>query len=120
MECLASSAGQDTLASIQALPKEELFKAMDTRTEGLTQQEVAQKQEKYGKNVIQEAKGKPLILVFLGNFTSLMAILLWIGGIVAILADMLVLGIAIWLVNIINGGFSFFGRSFRPEKQPKR
>ena len=37
-----------------------------------------------------------------------MAILLWIGGIMAYFADMLQLAIAIWLVNIINGVFSFW------------
>jgi magnesium-transporting ATPase (P-type) len=36
-----------------------------------------------------------------------MAILLWIGGVVAFFADMPELGVAIWLVNIINGVFSF-------------
>ena len=37
-----------------------------------------------------------------------MAILLWVSGFVAILSGTLELGIAIWLVNIINGIFSYW------------
>ena len=40
----------------------------------------------------------------------MMAILLWISGLIAMVSGTLELGIAIWLVNIINGLFSF-GRS---------
>ena len=57
----------------------------------------------YGKNVIRKIKGKPLWVKLLANFTHVMAILLWVGGIVGFLAGMPQLGFAIWLVNIING-----------------
>ena len=81
---------------------------MNTRAEGLTAAEVQANQEKYGKNVISQKKGKPIILIFLSNFISLMAILLWVGGIIAFIAHMPELAIAIWLVNVINGVFSFW------------
>ena len=42
------------------------------------------------------------------NFTHLMAILLWVGGLIGFLAQMPQLGIAIWAVNVINGLFSFW------------
>ena len=92
---------------IQKLPVEEVLQALNTRIGGLTDTEVDASRLEHGKNVISEKKGKPVILVFLGNFISLMAILLWIGGIIAFFADMPELAIAIWLVNIINGVFSF-------------
>lgn len=44
-----------------------------------------------------------------------MAILLWVGGIVAFIAHMPQLGIAVWMVNLINGLFSFW-QEFRAEK----
>lgn len=87
---------------------EESLKVMASETSGLTEQEVLHRLEKYGKNVLREKKEKSIILVFLSNFISLMAILLWIGGVIAIFADMPQLGVAIWLVNIINGVFSFW------------
>ena len=37
-----------------------------------------------------------------------MALLLWVGGLLGFLAQMPQLGMAIWLVNLINGAFSFW------------
>jgi len=74
---------------------------MGTRPQGLTQAEATERLQRFGRNVIRKVKGKPLWLKFLTNFTHLMAILLWIGGIVGFIARMPQLGIAIWMVNII-------------------
>jgi potassium/sodium efflux P-type ATPase len=101
--------------SVYKLTCDNVLKSLETRQSGLTPEEAAARQHEYGKNVIREKKRKPLILVFASNFVSLMAILLWIGGVIAIVADMLQLGIAIWLVNIINGVFSFW-QEFRAGK----
>ena len=94
--------------NIQKLPVNEVFQKMGTRISGLTDAEVQKNQQKYGKNVIQEKKGKPVIVVFLSNFISTMAILLWVSGVIAFVAKMPELGIAVWMVNIINGTFSFW------------
>jgi magnesium-transporting ATPase (P-type) len=64
---------------------------------------------------IAEGKKTSLVLKFLNNFTHLMAILLWIAGIVSLVARMPELAIAVWMVNIINGAFSFW-QEFRAEK----
>ena len=93
----------------------EVYAKLKTTTNGLTQSEAEERLKQYGSNTIREVKGKPLILRFMANFTHLMAILLWIGGIVGFVADMPQLGIAIWLVNIINGVFSFW-QEYRAEK----
>lgn len=98
----------NTKGSIYKLPVNEVYKALGTRLEGLTQAEAEQRQKELGKNIIEEKKKKSFLLIFLGNFTHLMAILLWIGGAVAIFADMPQLGIAVFMVNIINGVFSFW------------
>ena len=44
-----------------------------------------------------------------------MAILLWVGGAVGFIARIPELGIAIWMVNVINGVFSFW-QEYRAEK----
>ena len=44
-----------------------------------------------------------------------MAVLLWVGGAVAFVARMPQLGVAVWLVNVINGVFSFW-QEYRAEK----
>ncbi len=101
--------------NIYKLSEEEACRLMGTGPAGLTTQQALENQQKYGKNVIQKQKGKPVILVFLSNFVSLMAILLWIGGFIALAGQMPQLAVAIWCVNIINGVFSFV-QEFRASK----
>ena len=106
---------KDDTSLIHRATIDEACEAMNSRIGGLTSSEAQEKQDKYGKNVVSEQKGKPLILVFLSNFISMMAILLWVGGLVAFFAAMPQLGIAVWLVNVINGVFSFW-QEFRASK----
>ncbi|HWP22424.1 MAG TPA: cation-transporting P-type ATPase [Candidatus Cryosericum sp.] len=96
------------IQTVQRLAVSDVCQSLNTRMSGLTGPEVEQVRQTYGKNVLTEKKGKPVILTFLGNFISLMAILLWIGGVIAFFANMVELAVAIWLVNVINGVFSFW------------
>nr|WP_230678566.1 cation-transporting P-type ATPase [Lacticaseibacillus zhaodongensis] len=86
----------------------QVFADLQTSKDGLSAAEAKDRFAKYGSNEIQKGKKKSQLKAFLKNFTSLMAILLWVGGIIAIVAGMLELGIAIWCVNIINGVFSYW------------
>jgi magnesium-transporting ATPase (P-type) len=101
--------------AVPALTILELYERYTTGPEGLTQAGAEERLQRYGKNVIREVKGKPLIFKFFANFTHLMAIMLWIGGAVGFIAKLPQLGIAIWMVNIINGLFSFW-QEYRAEK----
>ena len=96
------------LPSIAALPADEVLGALATSAAGLTSEKAAEYQGKFGKNLIQAAKKKSPVLAFLSNFTHLMAILLWVAGIIALVAGMPELCVAVWLVNLINGCFSFW------------
>jgi magnesium-transporting ATPase (P-type) len=107
--------GRDDFKNIQKLSAEEVYAALKTGAQGLKPDQAAERLKEHGKNVLREKKGRPLILRFLENFTHLMALLLWAGGIVGFIAQMPQLAIAIWLVNIINGLFSFW-QEFRAEK----
>jgi magnesium-transporting ATPase (P-type) len=93
---------------IYKLSIDKVYEALGTSSQGLTQDQAQEYQKEQGKNVIDEKKKKSELIIFLSNFTHLMAILLWVGGLVAFFADMPELGIAIWLVNVINGVFSFW------------
>ncbi|AMV69597.1 cation-transporting ATPase, E1-E2 family [Pediococcus damnosus] len=75
---------------------------------GLTSEKAAGLLKKFGPNTIQRSQKQSQLKAFLKNFTSLMAILLWVSGFIAIFASMTELGIAIWAVNIINGVFSYW------------
>lgn len=94
------SASQDTINA--------LIDDLNTTTRGISSAEAAARLEQTGLNEIQQAVGESQFKMLMKNFISLMAILLWVGGIIAILAGMTELGLAIWAVNIINGGFSFW------------
>lgn len=93
---------------ISKVPLAKVMEILETKEEGLTQEQVIQRQKENGKNVIEESGKKSMLLVFLGNFIHLMAILLWVGGFIAFFVGMPQLGVAVWMVNIINGVFSFW------------
>jgi len=100
------------LASLRA---GEVYTFLGSTPDGLNRQEIMERQQRYGENLLQTEKRIPLLMKFVANFTHLMAILLWVGGIVAFIAHMPELAVAVWLVNIINGAFSFW-QEFRAEK----
>ncbi len=107
--------GADAEFTLQRLSEEEVYRTLETGSGGISREEAANRLKTHGPNTLEEKKGKPLIVKFLTNFTHLMAILLWVGAIVSFIAQMPQLGIAIILVNLINGLFSFF-QEFRAEK----
>ena len=102
-------------SNIYKLPVNKVLEELKTSFQGLTQMQAQENQKNYGKNLIEEKKKKSVILIFLSNFIHLMAILLWVGGAIAFIAGMPELGVAVWLVNVINGIFSFW-QEFRAEK----
>ena len=100
---------------LASLTPVEIFSLMGIGEKGLTSEEAQKRLQTVGLNRIAEGKKTSLVLKFLNNFTHLMAILLWIAGIVSLIARMPELAIAVWMVNIINGAFSFW-QEFRAEK----
>jgi magnesium-transporting ATPase (P-type) len=111
----SSRPGADVRNEIHSLQIHRVFGVLETRPEGLSAAEAIERLGRCGRNVIQEIRGKPLLLKFLANFTHLMAILLWAGGLIGFLAGMPQLGAAIWLVNLVNGAFSFW-QEYKAEK----
>ncbi len=93
----------------------EACRLMDSGMRGLTQEEAEKRLSQYGKNEIAQKKKTSMTKKLLANFTSLMALLLWAGGIMAFLSGAPELGISIFCVNLINGLFSFF-QEFKAEK----
>ena len=104
---------------IEALPLPDIYTALGTQPQGLTHAEAAARLRYYGRNTIRTVATTPLVHKFLAHFTHLMALLLWVGGLLGFLAQMPQLGIAIWLVNLINGAFSFW-QEYKPSKPRRR
>ncbi len=99
---------EDMATAIETIPSPAVYCALRTRPEGLSRDEAAERLKHYGPNTIEEIRGKSLLVKFLANFIHLMAILLWMAGLVAFIARMPQLATSIWTVNIINGVFSFW------------
>lgn len=110
-----SNQSRELINLIYSVSVEEAIRMMETSLEGLSNREVSKRVELYGKNTITKKQGKSTYIKFLESFTSLMAILLWVGAIIAFGARIPELGVAICLVNLINGSFSFW-QEFRAEK----
>lgn len=103
-----SDSHEEEMPQIATLTSDAVFKSLGTSAAGLASDQVSELQARYGKNLIQAGKKKSPVIAFLSNFTHLMAILLWVAGIIAFVAGMPELGVAVWLVNLINGCFSFW------------
>ena len=86
----------------------EVYTNLHSSSAGLTSAEATARLAKYGRNEIKKSEEESEWKTFFKNFISMMAILLWISGAVAMFSGTIELGIAIWMVNIINGLFSFW------------
>ena len=102
-------------ASIGQLPIARVHAALESRPDGLTAAEAQERQSRFGPNALAHVAGRPLLLRLASNFTHVMALLLWVAGLVGFVAGMPELGLAIWMVNVINGVFSFW-QEYRAEK----
>lgn len=105
----------DLRNSIHALPVAEVYRSLASGPNGLHLNEVEVRRRKFGPNTIREVRRTPLYVKLLANFTHLMAILLWVGGIFAFVARLPQLGWAIWAVVVINALFSFW-QEYKAEK----
>lgn len=110
-----ASQGSSHPKPIHTVPISTVYEILGSRPQGLTQAEATVRLQRYGRNTIRKVATTSLILKFLSNFTHLMALLLWVGGLIGFLAQMPQLGVAIWLVNVLNGVFSFW-QEYKAEK----
>lgn len=93
---------------IETVPRAEVYTVLETQPLGLTQTEAAARLARHGRNTITQLATSSLWRKGAANFTHLMALLLWVGGLLGFLAQLPELGLAIWMVNLINGAFSFW------------
>ena len=108
--------------SIHNLNVEQSLASLKTTTAGLAADEAMRRQKEFGPNHVEEVGRESLLLTFAREFTHFFAIILWIGALLAFLADsfdpgqgMARLGVAIVGVIIVNGIFSFW-QEYRAEQ----
>ncbi len=97
------------------LPTEEVLRLLGSRALGLSSDEAAAALKRFGRNEIAEHQDHHLLRALGGQFTHLMAILLWVGAGIAFFIRLPELAVAIIAVILINGAFSFW-QEFRAER----
>jgi calcium-translocating P-type ATPase len=107
---------------IHGLDVAQALASLKTTADGLAADEARRRQAEFGPNHVEEVAREPLLLSFAREFTHLFAIILWIGALLAFVAEyfdpgqgMSRLGIAIVGVIIVNGIFSFW-QEYRAEQ----
>jgi sodium/potassium-transporting ATPase subunit alpha len=107
---------------IQSYPPDEALLALESQSIGLASSVAAERLARLGRNELPAAKQTSMIMRFVRQFTHFFALLLWFAAALCFAAhvvnpesDMLPIGIAIVLVVVVNGIFSFV-QEFRTEK----
>jgi magnesium-transporting ATPase (P-type) len=86
---------------------------------GLNLKEVEMRRKHYGPNLLSHPSHLPLWRRLLSQLTHFFAIMLWIAGVLAILAGMPQIGLAVFVVIVLNGLFAFL-QEYRAEKAGER
>lgn len=97
----------DRPSNWHALPPEEVVQAWDSPESGLSKQEVAERQRRYGRNELAAAKSRPAILRFLHQFHNLLLYLMMGAGVItAFLGEWVDAGV-LWAAVLINAVIGF-------------
>jgi magnesium-transporting ATPase (P-type) len=86
---------------------------------GLSLEEVERRRTQYGLNLLPSPRCVPLWWRFLSQLVHFFAVMLWFAGGLAILAGMPQLGVAIFVVILLNGSFAFL-QEYRAERATER
>lgn len=97
-----------TTRPIHSLRPHEVYAHLATSPHGLSSEEAAARLSLYGQNALAEPEAPPAWPNLLGHLTHLMALVLWAAGLLAILSGDPTLGVVIWVVVLVNGGFSYW------------
>jgi Ca2+-transporting ATPase len=100
---------------IYVLPESEVFHALETSPNGLSEHEVQERRSLYGINQLTEPPPEPAWRKLLASLAHPMALLLWVAGGIALGSHEPTLGIIIWVVVLVNAGLSYW-REHRAEE----
>jgi potassium/sodium efflux P-type ATPase len=100
---------------VWTLPVAAVYESLGTTANGLTDRAAVQRLAQFGANELPAPAHRPLWLRFTDQLTHFMALLLWVGGILAFVSRTPALGWAIWAVILINAIFSFW-QEFQAER----
>jgi Ca2+-transporting ATPase len=91
-----------------ALTPEVTLKRLKSSEKGLKESDVQKKFAEHGKNVIRKFKRKSKLVVFLGQFNSLLVYILILAAIVSGLIGHIVDAVVIMVIVFLNAGIGFY------------
>jgi P-type Ca2+ transporter type 2C len=97
---------------VHALRKGEVFEVLETSPEGLSAPEAKRRLTFYGPNLLSRPKAAADWRKWARMVAHPMALLLWLAGAAALVGGRGELGVIIWVVVVVNAGFSFW-REYR-------
>jgi magnesium-transporting ATPase (P-type) len=103
------------LSQIMRLSPEAAIRALRTSREGLSVDEAEVRKRKYGRNELPKPRGPRLLRALGAELIHFFALMLWVAAGLAFVIGMAQLGVAIILVIVLNGLFSFF-QEYRAER----
>jgi len=89
-------------------PPEGVLKKLGSSEKGLSEGEVQKRFAKYGKNVLRKYKTKSKLMLFLGQFNSLLIYILIAAAIISGVIGHFIDAVVIGVIVILNGGIGFF------------
>jgi len=93
---------------LHALRASEVYAALETAPSGLASAEAASRLSLFGPNRLTEIPAPPIWRSLLSHLAHPLAVLLWVAGLLAFVSRQPALGIAVWIVVVVNGLFSFW------------
>lgn len=85
-----------------ALAKQDIFRLLNTREQGLNEDEVLRKREEHGENRLAEEGRKKTWVVFLEQFQDLLVVILLVAALVSLFSDNVESTIVIFAVVLLN------------------
>jgi magnesium-transporting ATPase (P-type) len=93
--------------------------SVTARARGLTSQEAVARLARDGPNTLPETSRPPPWRELAGQFTHLLALLLWVAAVLALLGGMPALAVAIVAVVVVNALFAFW-QEYRADRSVER
>jgi sodium/potassium-transporting ATPase subunit alpha len=107
---------------VHLLTADQALQSLQSQASGLSNAEAVRRFAEFGPNRMEEIRGAPMVVRFLGEFVHFFALILWVAAGLAFYAEahqpgqgMGTMGIAILGVIVVNGLFSFF-QEYRAER----